>query len=178
MAEIQGKADSGGKGGKKRAKKMSTKIDMTPMVDLAFLLLTFFMLTTTFAKPNVMQLTMPVKKTDDVEDTKIKASQAMTIILGKDNKAYYYFGLNTPNDKTVAKPELKVANFSADGIRQVLLTRQRQKPEPIILIKPTEDAKYKNMVDILDEMNITNQKKYALVKVPKEDLDLIKQAAL
>ncbi|WP_310391511.1 biopolymer transporter ExbD [Hymenobacter sp.] len=178
MSEIQQKADSGGKGGKKRAKKMSTKIDMTPMVDLAFLLLTFFMLTTTFAKPNVMQLTMPVKKTDDVEDTKIKASQAMTIILGKDNKAYYYFGLNTPNDKTVPKPELKVTNFSANGIRQVLLTRQRQKPEPIILIKPTEDGKYRNMVDILDEMNITNQKKYALVKVPKEDLALIKEAAL
>ena len=178
MSEIQGKADSGGKGGKKRAKKMSTKIDMTPMVDLAFLLLTFFMLTTTFAKPNVMQLTMPVKKTDDVEDTKIKASQAMTIILGKDNKAYYYFGLNTPNDPSVQKPELKVTNFSANGIRQVLLTRQRQQPPPIILIKSSEDAKYKNMVDILDEMNITNQKKYALVKVPKEDLDLIKESAL
>ncbi|MFD2718754.1 ExbD/TolR family protein [Hymenobacter monticola] len=178
MAEIQGKADSGGKGGKKRAKKMSTKIDMTPMVDLAFLLLTFFMLTTTFAKPNVMQLTMPVKKTDDVEDTKIKASQAMTILLGKDNKAYYYFGLNTPNDKTVPKPELKVTNYSADGIRKVLLDRQRQSPEPIILIKPTEDAKYKNMVDILDEMNITNQKKYALVKVFKDDLDLIKESGL
>ena len=178
MSEVQQKADSGGKGGKKRAKKMSTKIDMTPMVDLAFLLLTFFMLTTTFAKPNVMQLTMPVKKTDDVEDTKIKASEAMTVIMGKDNKVYYYFGLNTPNDKTVQKPELLVTNYSANGIRQVILTRLRQQPKTVILIKPTEDAKYKNMVDILDEMNITNQKKYALVKVPKEDLDLIKESAL
>ena len=183
MSEIQGKADSGGKGGKKRAKKMSTKIDMTPMVDLAFLLLTFFMLTTTFAKPNVMQLTMPVKKTDDVEDTKIKASQAMTIILGKDNKAYYYFGLNTPNDKSVAKPEMKVTNFAANGIRQVILDRQRQAAGseerlPIILIKPNEDSKYRNMVDILDEMNITSQKKYALVKMTKDDADLIKESGL
>jgi biopolymer transport protein ExbD len=178
MAEIQGKADSGGKGGKKRAKKMSTKIDMTPMVDLAFLLLTFFMLTTTFAKPNVMQLTMPVKQKNEEEQTKIKQSQAMTIILGKDNKAYYYFGLNTPLDKTVPKPELKVTNFSASGIRQALLDRQRRAPEPIILIKPTEDAKYKNMVDILDEMNITNQKKYALVKIDKNDEDLIKESGL
>ena len=178
MSEIQAKDNSGGKGGKKRAKKMSTKIDMTPMVDLAFLLLTFFMLTTTFAKPNVMQLTMPVKKDDNTEDTKIKNSQAMTIILSKDNKAYYYFGMNTPSDKTVPKPELKVTNFSANGIRQIILTRQRQQPEPIILIKPTDEAKYKNMVDILDEMNITNQKKYALVKVSKDDLDLIKEAAL
>ena len=178
MSEVQGKADSGGKGGKKRAKKMSTRIDMTPMVDLAFLLLTFFMLTTTFAKPNVMQLTMPVKKDDNTEDTKIKNSQAMTILLGKDNKAYYYYGMNTPNDPTVPKPELKVTNYSANGIRQVIMTRQRQQPEPIILIKATEDAKYRNMVDILDEMNITNQKKYALVKVPQVDLDLIKTSAL
>jgi len=180
MAEIQPKGDSGGKGGKKRAKKMSTKIDMTPMVDLAFLLLTFFMLTTTFAKPNVMQLTMPVKEKNPNPDeqTKIKASQAMTVILGKDNKAYYYFGLNTPSDPSVPKPELKVTNFSANGIRQVLLDRKRRSPEPIVLIKPTEDAKYKNMVDILDEMNITNQKKYALVKIDKNDETLIKDSGL
>lgn len=183
MAEIQPKGDSGGKGGKKRAKKMSTKIDMTPMVDLAFLLLTFFMLTTTFAKPNVMQLTMPVKKDKDTEDTKIKASQAMSIILGKDNKVYYYFGLNTPNDPSVQKPEVKVTNFSATGIRQVVLERQRQaggaeERMPIILLSTTEDAKYRNMVDILDEMNITNQKKYALVKLNKNDETLIKESGL
>ena len=91
MAEIQQKGDSGGKGGKKRAKKASTKIDMTPMVDLAFLLLTFFMLTTTFAKPNVMQLTMPVKEKNPnpEEQTKIKASQAVTVILAPDDKIFY-----------------------------------------------------------------------------------------
>ncbi len=81
MSEIQQKADSGGKGGKKRAKKMSTKIDMTPMVDLAFLLLTFFMLTTTFNKPNVMQVTMPIKPKDGEEESELKASNAMTVIL-------------------------------------------------------------------------------------------------
>lgn len=183
MAEIQQKGDSG-KGGKKRAKKMSTKIDMTPMVDLAFLLLTFFMLTTTFAKPNVMQLTMPVKDKNlkDDEQTKIKASQAVTIILAPDNKVFYYFGLNEPNDKSVAVPEIKVTDFSANGIRQVLLARQKQQPEPIILIEPYsydgKDAKYKNMVDILDEMNITNQKKYALIDISKKDLDLIKKQNL
>ena len=144
MAEIQPKGDSGG-GGKKRAKKMSTKIDMTPMVDLAFLLLTFFMLTTTFAKPNVMQLTMPVKeKLPDEEQTKIKASQAMTIILGPEDKVYYYFGLNTPNDPTVAKVDLQVTNYSATGIRKVIQDRQAaaggvKEKLPIILIKPFVD---------------------------------------
>ena len=183
MAEIQQKGDSG-KGGKKRAKKMSTKIDMTPMVDLAFLLLTFFMLTTTFAKPNVMQLTMPVKEKNPnpEEQTKIKASQAVTIILAPDDKVFYYFGLNEPNDKSVAVPEIKVTDFSANGIRQVLLARQKQEPEPIILIAPYvndgKQAKYKNMVDILDEMNITNQKKYALVDIAKKDIDLIKKQNL
>ncbi len=189
MAEIQPKGDSGG-GGKKRAKKMSTKIDMTPMVDLAFLLLTFFMLTTTFAKPNVMQLTMPVKeKLPDDEQTKIKASQAMTIILGPEDKVYYYFGLNTPNDPTVAKVELLVTNYAATGIRKVIQDRQAaaggvKEKLPIILIKPFVDrskpdspqARYKNMVDILDEMNITNQAKYALVDIGKDDLDLIKNS--
>ena len=184
MAEIQQSGGDSGKGGKKRAKKMSTKIDMTPMVDLAFLLLTFFMLTTTFAKPNVMQLTMPVKdkKLPDEEQTKIKASEAVTIILAPDDKVFYYFGLNEPKDKTVPVPDVKVTDFSANGIRQVLLNRQRATPPPVILIKPYnyegKQAKYKNMVDILDEMNITNQKKYALVDISKEDLDLIKSKNL
>ena len=184
MAEIQQQSGDSGKGGKKRAKKMSTKIDMTPMVDLAFLLLTFFMLTTTFAKPNVMQLTMPVKEKNPNPDeqTKIKASQAMTVILAPDDKVFYFFGLNEPNDKSVSVPEIKVTDFSANGIRKVLLERQRQQPEPIILIEPYavdgKEAKYKNMVDILDEMNITNQKKYALIDIPKKDVELIKKQNL
>lgn len=184
MSEVQQQGGDSGKGGKKRAKKMSTRIDMTPMVDLAFLLLTFFMLTTTFAKPNVMQLTMPVKEKNPNPDeqTKIKASQAMTVILAPDDKVFYFFGLNEPNDKSVAVPEIKVTDFSANGIRKVLLERQRQQPEPIILIEPYsvdgKTSKYKNMVDILDEMNITNQKKYALIDIPKKDVELIKKQNL
>lgn len=174
MAEIQPKADSGGGGGKKRAKKMSTKIDMTPMVDLAFLLLTFFMLTTTFAKPTVMDLTMPVKEDNKEEQMALKASEAFTILLGKNNKAYYYEGLLTDTEK----PELKVTNFGPEGIRQVILNRMRQQPRTVVLIKPSEDAVYKNMVDILDEMTITNQKKYALVEITKLDEDLIKDSGL
>jgi|SRR6476661_627808 len=173
MAEIQQKADSGG-GGKKRAKKMSTKIDMTPMVDLAFLLLTFFMLTTTFAKPNVMQLTMPVKEKNEEEQTKLKESEAFTIIMGEANKVYYYAGMLSPE----SKPELKVTDYGPNGIRQVILDRRREQPKTVILIKPDDKAVYKNMVDILDEMNITNQKKYALVKISKADQDLIKESGL
>src|SRR6188508_1902508 len=93
MAEIQEGGGGGHKGGKKRAKKMSTKIDMTPMVDLAFLLLTFFMLTTTFNKPQTMEINMPTnEKTPD--PTELPASKALTVILGKNDKVYYYQGLN------------------------------------------------------------------------------------
>ncbi|MBD2713875.1 biopolymer transporter ExbD [Microvirga sp. STR05] len=173
MAEIQQQADSG-KGGKKRAKKMSTKIDMTPMVDLAFLLLTFFMLTTTFNKPNVMQLTMPVKEKNPEDQSQIKASDAFTIVMGEANKLYYYEGLLADD----VKPELKLSDYSADGIRKVLLARQRQNPKTVVLIKPDDKSNYQNMVDILDEMNITDQKKYALVDISKADLELIKSSGL
>ncbi|WP_317191951.1 ExbD/TolR family protein [Hymenobacter rubidus] len=175
MAEIQPQTAGPAKAGKRRAKKMSTRIDMTPMVDLAFLLLTFFMLTTTFAKPYAMDLQMPVKS--DIR-TPVSMKKAMTIILGKGHRVHYFFGLNAPEDKTVAVPELKTTTFSADGIRQVVLERQRQQAGLVVLIKPGEDSKYKDMVDILDEMNITQQKKYALVNITPDDLTLLKTAAL
>ncbi|RSK42918.1 ExbD/TolR family protein [Hymenobacter perfusus] len=174
MAEIQQSGGDSGKGGKKRAKKMSTKIDMTPMVDLAFLLLTFFMLTTTFSKPTVMEVAMPVKpKADDPEPPAIKASNALTLLLGKDNKLYYYDGLLSGE----VKPELKLSNYGAEGIRQVLLERKRN-PQLVVLIKPADDSNYKNMVDILDEMNITGTKKYALVDIAKNDQELITSSGL
>jgi len=170
MAEIQQQADSGG--GKKRAKKMSTKIDMTPMVDLAFLLLTFFMLTSTFSKPTVMQLNMPVKPKDNEQQTELRASDAFTILLGENNKVYYYDGLL---DNSV-KPELKTSDYSADGIRKVLLTRKQSNPKVVVMIKADDNSTYKNMVDVLDEMNITGQKKYALMDISKLDQDLIKSS--
>ena len=175
MAEIQQHAAGSAKPpGKRRAKQLSTRIDMTPMVDLAFLLLTFFMLTTTFAKPTVLQLTMPVKPTEEV-DSGLRDSQAMTIILGKGHQAHYFFGLNAPSDKSVPAPELKTTSFAPDGLRRVLLVRQRQRQRPglVVLIKPSADSKYQDMIDVLDEMNITSQKKYALVKITQDDLNLL-----
>ena len=169
MAEIQQNAAGPAKAGKRRTKKMSTRIDMTPMVDLAFLLLTFFMLTTTFAKPYVMKLTMPVKG----KNSEVMRSAAMTIILGKHHQVHYFFGLNAPLDKTVPTPELKTTTFAASGIRQVLLARLHQQPSLIILIKPGADSKYQDLVDILDEMSITNQQRYALVDITPADNALL-----
>ena len=174
MAEIQ-QAAGPGKGGKRRTKKLSTRIDMTPMVDLAFLLLTFFMFTTTFAKPYVMDLQMPVLHDDR---TPVAMSKAMTVILGKGHRVHYFFGLNAPQDRTAPVPKLETTSFAAMGIRRALLARQRQQPGLVVLIKPSTESKYQDMVDILDEMSITGQQKYALVKITQDDLTLLKTAAL
>lgn len=169
MADVQQQADSG-KGGKKRAKKMSTKIDMTPMVDLAFLLLTFFMLTTTFSKPQTMEINMPVKPETEEEQIALKASNAMTIILSKNDKLYYYYGLGDPAEN----PEVIETDYSANGIRKVLLSPKIKSNEKMtVMIKPMGDSRYKNVVDILDELKITDTRKFALVEISDNDKQLI-----
>ena len=171
MAEIQEKSGGGKKGGKKRAKKQSTKIDMTPMVDLGFLLLTFFILTTTFAKPQTMEINMPVKPKDEAEQQKLKASNALTLLLGENDKVYWYAGL--PDAPTA--PGVQVTDYSANGVRKILLDRKANK-SLVVLIKPMEESRYKNMVDVLDEMNITDTSKYAIVDVDPRDEKLVEQA--
>jgi len=172
MAAIEPSAPKAGK--KPRARKHTFRLDMTPMVDLAFLLLTFFMLTTTFAKPNVMQLTMPVKSPTL---TPIKESGAMTTMLGAGHRVYYYLGLNEPKDPSVPVPTLHTTNFGPRGIRQALLAEQAarsRRTEPVfVLIKSGPKAKYSDMVDILDEMNITNQSRYALTDLTAADRQLL-----
>ena len=157
MAEIQ---EKGGKGKKKGPKKQSTKIDMTPMVDLAFLLLTFFMLTATLAKPKVMQISMPVPPLTEEEQPPLKASNALTVILGPNDKIFYYDGLVREGE---ALPELVTTDYSDKGIRKHLRERNTN-PKLFVMIKPLKEARYKNMVDILDEMSITNTGAYALIK--------------
>ncbi|MGI4832197.1 MAG: ExbD/TolR family protein [Janthinobacterium lividum] len=148
---------------KPRAAKRNFHLDMTPMVDLAFLLLTFFMLTTTFAKPRVQPLQMPVP--DAMHPAPVPASQAMTILLGQGRQVAYYFGLNDPRGPL---PALHRTNFSARGLRQALLARQRQGPL-VVLIKADKLAHYQSLVDVLDEMNITSQPKYALTALTPAD---------
>ncbi|NUN10488.1 MAG: biopolymer transporter ExbD [Ignavibacteriaceae bacterium] len=172
MAELDTSQSGGKKKGKKHGgKKMSTRVDLTPMVDLAFLLVTFFMLTTTFSKPQTMEINMPVKDKETKEEGQaVKASKALSILLGADNKVYYYLGIEDP--------ELMVTGFDKDGIRKVLNEKNRTIRDLIVIIKATKDAKYKNVVDILDEMAITDVKKYALVDITDFDLELIEKANL
>lgn len=164
MAEVN--LDSGGgRKGRKRGNKVSTKIDMTPMVDLAFLLITFFMLTTTFSKPQSMELNMP-KADKNAPKTDVPNSKAMTIILGDKHKVYYY------ND--ALNPDVQVTDFSEKGIRKVLTDRLRSTKDLIVVIKPDDTSKYKDMVDMLDEIHITETKRFAVAKITAKDKELIK----
>jgi biopolymer transport protein ExbD len=188
-AEVGGGGDSRGKKGKKSHKKQhSTRIDMTPMVDLGFLLLTFFVLTTTMATPKSMPIVLPeVPKPDAPKPDKIAEGKVLHLLLDKDDKIYYYQGVAADavaNEGGAAEQlEFKQTNYSKDGIRKVIFEYRQKvdakygKNEMIILIKPTDVSRYKNVVDILDEMNITVQKKYALVEVAKEEIELIAQAS-
>jgi biopolymer transport protein ExbD len=123
MAEII--QEEKGKGGKRKSKKHPPHIDMTPMVDLMCLLITFFMLTTAFSKAKIMEIVLPDKIQDKNQDApKISASRTLNIILGPENKLYWYPGTVKPEEfKNL--PPLQETNYSADGIRKILLERNR-----------------------------------------------------
>lgn len=175
MAELN--TDSGGdKGGKVRSKKQNSKVDLTAMVDLAFLLITFFMLTTSLSKPQAMSLGLPDKDPKDkTEDMKVDENRTMTLLLGDNNKLYYYMGIiNTPMAP-------KLIDYGKDGIRKELLKRKKEvaaytaakgKPEQgmIVIIKPNKKSTYKNVVDALDEMAISSIPTYTIVNdfLPEE----------
>src|SRR5690606_14569556 len=169
MAEINtGGGDK--KGGKIRSKKSSTRIDMTPMVDLAFLLLTFFMLATTFNKPQTMEINMPAKPKNEDKLPEINEKRVLSVVLGDNDKIYYYVG--------IADPDIQVTDYSKDGIRKVLREKKATIPKLVVLIKPMVESKYKNVVDIFDEMNISEVPTYALVDISQHELDLIGETNL
>jgi biopolymer transport protein ExbD len=201
MAQIQSNDSGSGKGGKHgkiRAKKQSTHIDMTPMVDLAFLLLTFFMLTTTFGKPKTMEINMPVKPPPGQEILN-EVNNAITILLSDDDKIYWYYGELKPETK------LTLTDFSPSGVRKLFLDYNKQAVSEIktlkenalktnmnedtlkskivdikgkkyalmVLVKTDDKAKYKNVIDIIDELNICLIGKYALVDLDAREYNLI-----
>jgi biopolymer transport protein ExbD len=171
MAEMDTSSGGGHKKGPgvKKAKKLSTRVDLTPMVDLGFLLITFFIFTTTMSQPTAMRLFLP-KDTEKPEDqNKVKASGALSLILAKDNSIFYYEGELSPDGSN-----FKSTNFA--GIRDIIINKKKStNPEDfVVVIKPTPEATYKNTVDILDEMTINEVKRYALVDIFDVELQLVK----
>lgn len=183
MAELN-TGDSGGKGkgGKVRSKKSGAKVDLTAMVDLAFLLITFFMLTTTLSKPQSMDLGLPDKNKDPnqkEENINVDQRRTVTIILGKDNKIKWFHGLLDSPEPNGAPQS---STYGKEGIRKELLKRVVSVPQVtgdkekglIVIIKPTKKATYRNLVDILDEMAICKVPTYAIVNdIPPAEQKLV-----
>jgi len=185
MAELNTGDGGGKKGGKVRAKKSNPGVDLTAMVDLAFLLITFFMLTTTLSKPQSMPLAMPDKNKDNPEPTKIPEERLLTVLIGKDNRIMWYRGkFETPVEAPTE------AKFGKDGIRKDLLKeieigkaiakRDTGKDDEglIVNIKASDKASYKNLVDMLDEMAITHPQLYAIGDITPGEIDLLTKSGL
>jgi biopolymer transport protein ExbD len=208
MAEII-EQEKGKKSGKRRPKKQSTRIDMTPMVDLMCLLITFFMLTTAFSKPKVMLITMPEKNKPEEKTPQIPAWRTLNVLLTDNDVLYYYVGNADP--KKPPLPTLIKSDFSKNGIRKILLEKNKDlftqittfrdrrmsgklvvadttadreikdmkkgdMKGPIVLIKADDKAKYKDIVNIIDEMAICNIASYAIVDIMPVELEMLKTA--
>jgi biopolymer transport protein ExbD len=172
MAEMD-TSDSGGhhkKGpGVKKAKKLSTRVDLTPMVDLGFLLITFFIFTTTMSEPTAMRLFLPKDTEKPEEQNKIKASGALSIMLSKNNSIFYYEGELAPDGSN-----FKSTNFK--DIRDIIINKKRttDPKDFMVVIKPGPESTYKNTVDMLDEMTINDVKRYAMVDIFDVELNLVR----
>lgn len=171
MAELNSSPEKND--GKKSARKpKSLRVDLTAMVDLAFLLVTFFMLTTTLSKYKAMDLAMPVG--DDAGF--VAQSRTVTLCLGADNKVLLYRGM--PENSV---PE--VISYGKEGLRKALITKEQQiKKETgksmIVVLKPSDKSKYGNLVDAIDELNITENKQYAIVGITGTDVDMLKKQSI
>lgn len=173
MAEIN-TATTSDKPGVRRSKKLSTRVDLTPMVDLGFLLITFFIFTTTMSQPAVTDLFMP-DDTKDAGPNNVGMSSALTVLPVAGNKVFYYHGDMEEALKTGA---FGVTGYSVkDGIGQVIRDKQiamdRIKPgfrkDLTLMIKPDASSNYQNVVDIIDEVKINGLKHYALMDISAEE---------
>ena len=184
MADLDTGDGGGGKGGKVRSKKSNAKVDLTAMVDLAFLLITFFMLTTSLSKPQSMNLGLPDKEDKDSLDKPMKVDErrTLTIVMGENNAIQWYMGLF---DTPIAGP--KADSYGKNGIRKELLKQVIAVPQItgdpkkglIVIIKPTKKSSYRNLVDILDEMAICGVEVYAIVNdITPAELKLVTPKAL
>src|SRR5215216_4512567 len=144
MAEMDTSGGGGHKKGPgvKKGKKLSTRVDLTQMVDLGFLLITFFIFTTTVSQPTAMRLAVPKDTDKPEEQNKAKESGALTVLLGKDNNVFYYEGQLAPDGSN-----FKTSSFDPEkGIRSVIIDKKKHTSEEdmVVVIKPSAEATYKN----------------------------------
>jgi len=150
----------------KRKRRVSVRIDMTPMVDVAFLLLTFFMLTTTMNRPQTMEINLPPDNKVKVE---IAASNLMTVLVKENGDIFYYIGIGGPNDP----PPEKIA-FT--DLRKTLGQKNQDNPKLVTLVKIDRKGKYHMMVDIMDELNLANITRFSLAPMTDDDMKKLDKA--
>lgn len=188
MAELDTSSGGGHKKGPgvKKGKKLSTRVDLTPMVDLGFLLITFFMFTTTLAKPKTMEINMPYKDDKMTEDqqSKVKESTALTILISDDHRLYTYEGIGSNPEQPPQLNPVSIAK-NTQKLREVLIAKRAMveglkqsgalnaTDNMVVLIKPDSTSTFKDMVDVFDEMAINDIRVYAKVDITAQDREFI-----
>ncbi len=179
MAETNIAVDQNRKAGVRRLKKHNLKTDMTPMVDLGFLLITFFVFTTELTMPMTMNLYMP----HDGPPAPAPQSHSITFLSCGNNKLYYYFGTE---ENAVKTQQIYPVSFNeSSGAGKIIRQKQSElqksgvdKKELVILIKPGDKASYKNVLDLLDEMTINGVTRYALLKPDRTEIQFLEKSGL
>jgi biopolymer transport protein ExbD len=147
-------------------------MDMNAMVDMAFLLLTFFMLTTTMVKPKVIELVMPVQDTQEEKTVTqaIKESRALTLIPLPEDKLAFYRG------QSEARAELTA--YGKNGIREILTNFVKEVDDGIVLVKPHPESAYEHLIDLLDELNISGLERYTIDKMNENDERILRESGI
>ena len=160
MAEVDVKQSRGKqKHSKKKKRRIGVRIDMTPMVDIAFLLLTFFMLTTTMNKPQAMEINLPPGEAK----VDVPSSNLLTLRVSENGSIYWNIGTDKP--EKVSSIELK----------KVLKEKNSANPKLITLIKVDRKGKYIMMVNIMDELNVADITRFSLAPFEDKDKQLIEK---
>ena len=150
------------KGGKKKMRRLGIRIDMTPMVDIAFLLLTFFMLTSVFRRPQTMEINMPPKEVE----VEVAESNLLTLRVVADGNIYWNMGIEPP--QAVAFKDL----------RKLLETFNEANPKLVTLIKVDRKSKYFNMVDVMDELQLARVNRFSLAELKQGDFKVLEKAGV
>ncbi|PPL03039.1 ExbD/TolR family protein [Parapedobacter indicus] len=156
--------------------KQQPRVDLTAMVDLAFLLITFFMLTTSINKPNAMDVAMPDKNEEDPEDRlEVADTRTLTLLLGSNNKIEWYHG---DYSNPIEGPE--IVDYGKEGIRPILMKKMEQVKQQtgkdlIIVLRPSEKSTHRNLVDILDEMNIIKAPIYMIGTISDPEIEVLQR---
>lgn len=162
-----------GRKGNRRRKRIGFHIDMTPMVDVAFLLLTFFMLTTTFSKANTMEINIPPENSE----VRIAEDNVMTLRIVEDGIAYWSVGESRPLKISLYGRGDEAPMSLSKEVRDLLLGQTKANSKLAIVVRISDRAKYKSLVDLIDEFNLMKIDRFSLDDFTAADEEAIRLVA-